>query len=352
MSSPSAFKLGMSVLGAALVVASLMGGVPACSSSEAECDSSQCLTGNKCLPLDGKTECRKTCSSNVDPATACPFGYTCVDTRQTGIESFCVKDTPTITRGPGQWGALCPATGGLDANPACDSAQGFKCLGVSTTDGAAYCTRYDCATDRDCAAGFTCQDINEFPDVTTDGRLPGATRRACIRRDFCAACTADLDCPPFNGVQQLCVRDYTDKGFCSPVCTDNKNCGRSSTCSDPTGRGQTTCYPLASTCVGDGSICEPCRSDKDCGEDGACVKGQYTDERSCAKKSTVPCKYDGKTAPVPGTDYACPAAAAPANTNIKCLGGDLVFDEVPQDYCHGLYQFGESIDIGCWSRRK
>src|SRR5262245_16440177 len=87
------------------------GSVLACSSKEAAgCDDAKCATGNKCLPLNGEIKCRKTCSSNADPASSCPFNYTCVDPQQDGVPPFCVQDTSVAPSGgplkkaDGQWG--------------------------------------------------------------------------------------------------------------------------------------------------------------------------------------------------------------------------------------------------------
>src|SRR5438105_15855007 len=69
------------------------------------CDDAKCLPGNKCLPLGDEVKCRKTCSSNTDPATACPFAYTCV---KQDPEPFCVKDTTNLSNtssAKGQFGA-------------------------------------------------------------------------------------------------------------------------------------------------------------------------------------------------------------------------------------------------------
>lgn len=347
--------------GAAVVALLFAVTASACSSSNstpgpATCDSSKCLPGNTCLALDGVVACRKTCSSNVDPSKNCPFGYTCVEPSY-GAAAFCVKDNTTLTKAPkGQWGAPCAATGGVSENPDCDSAQGFNCYGKSPTDGAAYCTRYDCQTDRDCAAGFYCGDANVSPNVEDNSRSIGETQRVCLRRDYCAPCSADLDCPPLNGVPQHCFPDDNNVGYCTPECQSNKNCNKEAQCLSFDGMaadGGTlqVCYPRAGSCTGDGSLCAPCRSDKDCGTDGVCVQGQFTTEKSCAKPSTIPCKYDGNNAPVAGKDFACPAVTSPEKVKAYCLG-KFIFPEVPKDFCHGVYAFGESIDVGCWTPAK
>lgn len=341
---------------AAAAAGLLLAAAPGCSSntivnsgssgSAAPCDSSQCLAGNKCLPYLAETKCRKVCTSNTDPAGSCPYGYTCLKA-DPNFEAFCVKDNVEIRKAAGQWGTRCNPAGGLEGNPDCDGQQGFYCYALSPTDGDAYCTRYGCESDRDCGATFYCGDANVGPNATTAKRTIRETQKVCLRRDYCTPCVGDLDCPAtISGRPAHCATDDDGKGFCTPECTNDKNCGNDAQCVDA-GIGATICYPRAKRCVGDGSICSPCLADTDCGEDGVCVKGQYTTERSCAKPSKITCKAGGSKQ---GTDFDCPAATppqAPQKAIIRCLGDS--FEQVPRNFCHGLYPFGESADVGCWS---
>ncbi|AKU97980.1 hypothetical protein AKJ09_04644 [Labilithrix luteola] len=369
----SADSFSKSLIVAAAIGGALLVGAPACSSSDnnnptgpAPCDSSKCAAGNTCLTYGGETKCRKTCSSNSDASSSCPFNYTCV-AGEDGGQAFCRKDTSTngagaaLTSGAGQWGTTCTPSGGIAENPDCDSAQGFVCNGASKTDGDAYCTKFDCTQDSDCAAGFYCGTINATPNVETDERTVGETVRACVRREYCAPCNTDLECS--SG--QHCVADADGAGFCTPECSDNKNCNNEAVCAD-VGIGPKVCFPRAQRCVGDGSFCSPCRSDADCGADGACVKGQYTTERACAKKSQVACSI----APVDSTGKPtadakavsqCPTAPAdmPNKIGVGCYGAKKEKSSglaipygiagIPADYCTGFYPFGQGSDIGCWS---
>lgn len=308
------------------------------------CDSSKCAPGNECLPLNGEVKCRKTCSSNADPATSCPFGYTCTDT-ETGASPFCVQDSavrdddgaPLVKKPTGQWGASCQASLGIE-NPDCDTEQGFWCYGESPTDANAYCTRYYCESDSDCGAGFWCGKINRRPNVQTAKRTFGEVDRVCLRRTYCAPCRVDLDCPPVKGVAQHCVDDVADGRFCAPECDTSQACLNEAYCGDV--GGVKVCYPRAKVCVGDGALCAPCSVDDDCAE-GVCAKGSFTTEKACTKKVSS-CEE-------------CPKTLESPARGVGCSREEL--DTVPKDHCLGLYKLGEprtpdepqGYDIGCWT---
>ncbi len=309
------------------------------------CDSTKCAAGNTCLALDGVTKCRKTCASNDDPATSCPFGYTCTDTRPgEEVSPFCVQDravradgAPLVKKERGQWGALCRANLGVESED-CDTAQGFYCYGTTPTDGEAYCTRYDCVEDAECGAGFWCGKINQTPNVMTAKRLTiGETQNVCLRRTYCSTCTSDIDCPAVAGRPQHCIADSAGAQFCSPECEATTNCPLEARCATVTsGAGSVkVCYPRATVCVGDGSLCTPCRVDTDCGDDGACVKGEYTTERFCAKKVTA-CTECPKTVAEPKRTVGCSSKGS---------------ERLPMNHCVGLYAIKGTVgaDIGCWT---
>jgi hypothetical protein len=312
----------------------------ACSSDPEPCDNGGCAAGNKCLAFNGETKCRKTCGSNSNPATSCPFGYTCTDT-QSGVEPFCVQDkavkgdgTPLTKKPSGQWGSKCPANLGAEqAN--CDGDQGFFCYGISPTDGDAYCTRYDCKSDDECGAGFWCATVNRTPNIlNTRRKTLGETQTVCLRRTYCATCKADVDCPDIAGKRQHCLLDASGAAACMPECDSNQACPNEARCMAYDGVDAQICYPRSNVCVGDGSLCSSCRSDADCGTDGICVKGEYTTEKSCAKKSSGDCS-------------ACPKKSSNGKP-IGCSkdGSDIL----PAKYCVGLYYIGpDPSDLGCWT---
>jgi hypothetical protein len=319
----------------------------ACSSTELvpSCDDAKCKPGNQCLPLNGEVKCRKVCSSNTDPATSCPYGYVCVDTL-TGVPPFCVAvqannpDGSPLEQRPGQWGEPCQPNLGLE-NPACDTDQGFYCYAQSPTDASAYCTRWDCTSDAECGPGFWCAKVNATPNIRTAKRLTiGEVQNVCLKRDFCSTCTSDLDCLPLDNRPQHCIQDASGAFFCTPECDANANCPNEARCADAgvvdaEGNPKKVCYPRATVCVGDGSLCSPCRADSDCGEDGICVKGEYTTERACAKKAADGCESCPKRIESPQREIGC----AKSSTNL-----------LPAGYCVGLYKIGaRPSDIGCWT---
>jgi hypothetical protein len=311
------------------------------------CDSSKCFAGNECLPLDGVEECRKTCSSNDDPSTSCPFNYNCVSTDpENDVKPFCVETTARTNDGEllaqkdsGQWGFPCQANLG-SKNPACDTAQGFYCYGISPTDGNAYCTRYDCQSDLECGAGFACVDINTTPNVATAKKKEiGATQKVCIRRAYCSPCTVDLDCNAIEGTKQHCIVDAAGRGFCTPECTSNQNCNNEAKCvTVALAEGQAkVCYPRSKVCVGDGTLCSSCLVDTDCGDDGMCTHGQFTTEKFCIKKAPD------------GDCMKCPKELTSPARKIGC--STKSDDLYPAGYCLGLYSIGGQVgaDIGCWT---
>lgn len=374
------------------------------------CDATKCAPGNQCLTVDGETKCRKACSSNDDPTSNCPANYVCEVTNQPStIPASCVKVgvaqsralcsaatttfgtrlnaytcgddakpsgcvavdgayccndappdpigpatcakmfNPVVTPGPKQWGAACNPTKGVDNNEDCDFAQGFLCKASSPTDATAYCTRYGCTGDRECAGGFTCGTINTAPNAAKTARSYHTTEKACLRREYGSACTVgtfgdellhDIDCPPIAGRPMHCVGDDLYRGFCTTECANSQNCNYDAKCLAPGDDHVTAvCYPRAGVIVGDGSFCSPCRSDADCGADGACVKGEYTQERFCAKPSVKPCT---------ASSVKCPTSAKPG-VSVGCNVPVANKPKPLDNYCYGLYEFSDGNDLGCWT---
>lgn len=308
--------------------------VAACSSSTAApaggCDPSQCAPKNECLDDGTETKCRLPCASHAD----CPFNFVC---KPGAAKPFCVKTTLDIPKKDGQWGTTCQPSGG-EANPACDADTGFGCFATAPTDANAYCTRFDCATDLDCAGDFWCAQVNESPNATSTKRSRGPTRPACVKRTYCSPCAADFDCPVIDGKQSRCIDDDGGAKFCATACENNTNCPLDAACAFPADDGTKLCYPRAGTCKGDGSMCSPCRSDADC-PDGLCLRGGYNTERFCSVTSPSGCADK--------TD--CPAFTGVSTTRIGCQTSS---DDpnIPKGQCIGIIPFGETGDIGCYTK--
>lgn len=305
--------------------------------SSGSCPSDGCAEGNECIEFKGKEACRRLCTSHTG-TEGCPFNYFCFQP-PTG-KAFCEKNTYTYDKkDKGQWGAACNAAGGLE-NPDCDTEQGFWCLGLNPSDADAYCTVYDCNADADCGAGFWCATINQFPSVETTMRgAAGEIRTVCKKREFCEPCTTDFDCGSKAGVVSHCIDGGSGLKTCANECTADTNCNNEATCTAVDGVDATVCVPRSGACVGDGSLCAPCRSDQDC-PSGVCAKTQYSTERFCTVASASNCKSND-----------CPAMPSiPGSPGGACL--TKAIGEVPVGSCVGLFKLGDSNYPGCYTPRR
>ncbi len=304
----------------------------------AVCDSAKCAPGNECIKVGAETKCRKTCSSNVDAAKACPTGYACTalapqEAECTGAQCFCAESGPKVEKKPtGQWTARCNPIDGISSNKACDSAQGFTCFAQNPVDGEAYCTRA-CEKDTDCAAGLFCGTVNDSPSAEAGSREGTGTIKVCQKRAYGSPCNATVDC----GGGLICIPDDSGKRFCTSKCTTDNNCTVDAFCGDRAGGA--VCYPNAGVLVGDGNFCSPCRSDLDCAAGkGLCVGSSYTTERFCTSPSASACKSkDCPSAPTGVTGVACTTKA---------------YDDIPAGMCIGLFKLGTTDVPGCWTRTR
>jgi hypothetical protein len=347
--------LAVSVVGA--LIAALSQGCT--SKASTACDPSKCAESNTCVTEMNaatnvpETKCRRVCTSQTDPTTGCPQNYTCVpDTLDTTGPAtgvlYCTANTRSYPPAKGQFGAVCNPMGGLDANPDCDVANGFWCNGSSPADGNSYCTQFDCNTDSECGAGFFCGTINRFPNVQTAKPVVNNTVKVCLKRQYCAPCQTDIDCLPVNNLPQHCIGDANGSKFCASECTKDSNCNLEAFCASVPDAEPHVCYPRASVCIGDGGLCAPCRADSDClkdGVQGACVRGEYSTESSCATPSPTPC-FDAKGN---ATASGCPKMGEAPKAQIACFGGPSGFKDLPANYCHGVVKFSSSSVPGCYT---
>ena len=340
--------------------------VSGCSSSSSpaaaapKCDPAKCLAGNQCID-DGSGNgpaCHLVCTSQA----SCPANYHCtVDA--TGSVDFCAPDNNTITPGPKQWGAPCNPSGGILNNPDCDVAQHFSCYATSPSDGAAYCTQYGCATDNDCKGGWWCATVNRSPNAQSGTYSVGVTNTVCKPRAYCAPCNADIDCEGSGGAPEHCIADAKGTHYCAPECmnlalpdggvqpnTGDTSCNNEAHCIDlsqraPCGKGTCVCAARAHLCVGDGKLCSPCQSDKDC-PDGQCIKADYSTEHFCTVKSGVACAVDMTTGKVASQ---CPSMDE-AKSGVGCIppppAGQPPLPDVQVSQCVGLRTFGTDQNTG------
>jgi hypothetical protein len=333
------------------------------SSSDASCDSSKCAPGNECIS-DGKdTKCRLLCPLKDDGSggqATCPLNYHCVD----GPKPYCTADATAYAKSSkGLWGAPCSPTGGFDSNPACDSDQSFWCYGVSPVDGGAFCTQYQCKTDADCRGGWWCATINTAPNVNRASRTVGDTQTACLPRSYCSPCASDIDCPLDKGRHQHCVSDSGGAKFCTPECNADTECNQEAKCLQNDDANAHVCFPNAGACVGDGSMCSPCRSDADCSTGGACVFSSYSTEHFCTVPSgnhcqlTAACKLQAQCPanPVKGNGTSCSYLASD-NFCAQVMGASNQWPDIPNNFCFGLVTFGTGPDQaqvpGCYTARR
>jgi hypothetical protein len=326
------------------VVAAAVAALGACSSTTVKasgpppCDPTQCAQRNECIAdATGVSACRLPCTTHAE----CPFNYQCATNP---AKNYCVKLTVEVVQKPsGQWGASCLPSKGEAGNEDCDSEGDFKCRAVGPTDALAYCTRFDCETDLECAGGFYCATINVGPNAVSSKRTFGKTRTACVRRDYCAPCNGDLDCPVIDGSQSRCT--YDDLGesrYCATTCKSTDNCRLDASCTGAAEDGTKLCRPRAGTCKGDGSMCSPCRSDADCPE-GYCLKAAYSPETFCSVKASSPCLPSASNA------GKCPTFTGFAGTRIGCQSSSAD-SAIPKDQCIGVIEFADTGDIACYTK--
>jgi hypothetical protein len=261
----------------------------------------ECYGGTFCF----EGTCTVTCTSNAE----CWSGTECRPYNDAG-EMACV--TVRYQTGPVMVGTSC----GVDPNacaavdPECDPqyacqasctddstcSPGYHCSPEFNTclkkllcyarvqdDPDGYCTQ-ECTDDRDCPSSLYCEYVAS--DTNPD-------RKLCVRRTFCSPCLADKDCNLTGGV---CATDAQGNKFCTTPCVPTTDPGDPNffTCPQPyseckdNGAGRFLCYHRAGSCVGDGSVCSPCRSRKDCdvASGAICYRNQYTQERFCTSTCT------------------------------------------------------------------
>jgi hypothetical protein len=305
-----------------------------CSQGPAPCDPNACRPGNECLSDGTTTACRLVCATQDD----CPGNFHCAKPGA-AAKAFCTADTRSF-RDPSQWGKRCDPRGGVDANPDCDAEVGFWCKADGPSDASAFCTQFDCASDADCRGDYYCATIDRAPNAYDPTPSFHETWTACLPRGYCAPCRTDLDCAKAqDGSSQHCLTDITGSArLCAPECATDSNCALDAACQDNDEVNARVCVPRAGVCVGDGSLCAPCRSDADCSDDGLCASAAFSTERFCSVKSKTSCATSAAGCPKRGD-----------GGGVTCTQSDS--PGLPKDQCVGYVNVGAgNPQLGCWSK--
>jgi hypothetical protein len=319
---------------------------------ESECDEAH---GFHCVD----DECSYECQSHAD----CVEVGHCAPHDFDGVQrNFCVHDDPAPV--VGELYTSCP-NGTECSDPS-------LCLGAGVGDLDAYCT-IDCASDRDCATGYTCGSLVRPPcenacgvrgqpseprcvpaDQIGDDQAfrctpSGVERRVCRQREFCSPCDSDADCLALPN--QVCAKDASGEKICTRLCepgTHSCPWGNAAECATfDTELGQPTCSHRFGSCHGEGKACEPCRTNDDC-PGGACLSSQFTGERWCVNfDTTCECKN-----PV-GASGVCSNAGCPSSPSglpLQCIGAS---DSPLANICYAANSgsdtlLGSSPQTGCW----
>ena len=239
------------------------GEVGAACATDADCKSVAC-DGGLCAAL---------CASNAD----CTNGTQCIT--DNAARAFCHK--PTYSNGMGlacYMGAACPAN--------------LSCFG---DDGSprAVCT-HSCNSALDCPSSMECM-LN--PDDAT------GQSSICRPRRFCSACVNDDQC----GDGQVCSDMGMGVRFCTKLCDPGSfECPRYADCTEVEGRN--VCTHRLGTCIGDGTLCQPCADDLCSTSDFQCLTFRQSGESFCTNTCTASADC--------GTGYKCTLVDA---TTKRCI---------------------------------
>ena len=256
--------------------------------SQSDCN----VEGEVCAPgfNAGPTICTRKCTGETGP-TGCPIGYDCFPT-DTKLGPTCNKtlyEVNAMTGKPVLFGVdcalkenVCTSLGSTNAAITCRKIPDESATPVVPVDQdpTAYCTGV-CANDNDCPLDFRCG---------TDYDM----KKKCLRRSLCTECTVDANCggefpvciPTKDGTSRYCSKPCTSTGDCGGVQNSALACGATT---NAAGAAISACMHKFGSCVGQGNICDPCRTKADCAKSGSeCAENPSTLERFCTKS----CKTD------------------------------------------------------------
>ncbi|HEY3351985.1 MAG TPA: hypothetical protein VGQ83_01930 [Polyangia bacterium] len=275
-----------------------------------------CPNGDECYngAVCAEGECTLPCTAPGD----CQAGYACRPLAERQNELTCVKVTYAATTTVGKNCAIDDTVCG----------EGEYCYKRIAADPDAYCSR-DCTDDRDCPATTYCQFVVADEGGTDDG-CGRMEKKVCVKKNtFCAPCLFDSDCDlPGGG---LCVADDHGGKFCTTTCiphSTNPWDPNRSTCPQPHSDcvdrdGVNVCMHRYGSCVGDGSLCAPCRTRHDCAGTALCYGNTYSKEKFCTAVcgADSPCPTTQSFTCLTFTDSTLPAACAS-----QCLNYSPGFD--------------------------
>ena len=171
-----------------------------------------------------------------------------------------------------------------------DCPYGLSCENqVCTSDNPIPCT-----TTNDCPRNMSCVFGQCYPDNISDGDIPdGDTDTDTVQPGgICSPCQDDPDC---EGDFNYCIPDESGETFCGKMCRNSVDCPSEYICKNFVFGNQ--CFPVDGFCEescidtgcpaneacdtttgqckpitsGSQGFCEPCNSDADCRDNGACI---------------------------------------------------------------------------------
>jgi hypothetical protein len=241
--------------------------------------------------------CTQVCLSNLD----CPIAYDCTISDEK-LGRTCNKSLFAVdpkTGDPLLFGKSCitddsPCQNTGDKNPMPTCRKGNQPSEAKpvplASDPAGYCTGA-CTNDNDCPLPMRC--AADYDGVTK-----------CLKRNVCDECKFDENCGYDSGVFRSdftkCVPTTDNSArYCSKGCLSDGDCPGAAkhskwmVCKDSTSSDGTAgqfCLDWYGACVGKGNVCDPCRTQADCGAGLKCMDNPYglfsypwSGERMCNK---------------------------------------------------------------------
>lgn len=282
------------------------------------------IAGQVCAPgfSGGPSICTRKCTSSTG-ANGCPIGYDCYPTDAAkGATCNKVRYEIDAAGNPLVIGADCS----LDDN---------RCTTLGSTNGSVGCRKIpDESQDPPVPVA---SDPNAFCTVVceSDGDCPLAFKCAtdyqgnklCLRRTFCDVCAVDENCP-----EKVCVSTTDGKErYCTKTCASTNDCGgvqNTALYCSPTknaaGGDTNACLHRFGACVGEGNICDPCRTKADCAKTSSfCVTNSGSLERFCTKSCADNTDCEGGTVPSICDNTDIPTSKNPYGESYEiCLGAD------------------------------